>query len=129
HSLHQSAYRTFITFANPTATDYSSPAATMLRTDTSTLFPYTTLFRSTTTISYSATDAAGNVATHSFTVMVQPDGQPPVLADLPTDRKNIPMNSGHWGAAITFFYPTANDNCDPAVSVVRTDTTGLDSGD
>src|SRR5690606_31489672 len=79
-------------------------------------------------VTLTITDAGNNISTCTAIVTVE-DNLAPILADLPTDQLNIPMDAGACGAVITFGDPTATDNCDAAVSVVRTDTTGLDSGD
>ncbi len=118
-----------ITFSDPTATDNCDATVTVIRTDATGLNSGDLFPAGSTTISYSATDAASNVSTHSFTVTVNADAQAPDLANLPADQLNVPMDADACGATITFSDPTATDNCDATVTVIRTDTTGLNSGD
>ncbi|MBI5914487.1 MAG: HYR domain-containing protein [Bacteroidetes bacterium] len=62
-----------------------------------------------TTVTYTATDAAGNVTTCSFTVTVE-DGQDPVLAGCPANvAQDNDLDS--CNALITLVAPTASDNC------------------
>src|SRR3712207_6970425 len=72
----------------------------------STLFPYTTLFRSTYTINLRTTDAAGNVdpsdATRTFTVDTRPPAQPPA-GSATQDRKSTRLNSSHANISYAVF--------------------------
>ena len=77
------------------------------------------------TITYTATKSPTDFRTCNFTVTVT-DDEVPVLSDC-TDI-NVPMDAGSCGAVITF-NPTVTDNCDATVPLVRTDGTGLNSGD
>src|SRR5205814_10369726 len=54
---------------------------------------------------------------------------PPVFAGIPANQNNVPMDTGKCGAIIIWTDPTASDNYDPSVTVVRTDLTGLKRGD
>ncbi len=76
----------------------------------------------TTTVTFTATDAAGNTATCSFTVTVNDDEGPQI-----DDMNDITVNTdaGICGAVVEFAAPGATDNCG-VESVVLTD--GLDSG-
>ncbi len=118
-----------ITFSDPTVTDNCDNTVTVVRTDATGLDSGDLFPEGSTVISYSSTDADNNVGTHSFEVTVNADGEDPVLANLPGDQLNVPMDAGMCGAVITFSDPTVTDNCDNTVTVVRTDATGLDSGD
>ncbi len=66
---------------------------TVIRTDATGLNSGDLFPAGSTTISYSATDAASNVSTHSFTVTVNADAQAPDLANLPADQLNVPMDA------------------------------------
>ena len=81
----------------------------------------------TTTVTYNAEDINGNTTSCSFDVVVT-DNQAPVLSGCPSDF-NVSMDPGQCGTVITFAYPTANDNCDGAIAVSRTDGSGYNSGD
>ncbi|WKK66356.1 choice-of-anchor tandem repeat GloVer-containing protein [Lutimonas zeaxanthinifaciens] len=120
-----------ITFADPTATDNCDPTVTVVRTDNTNLNSGDLFPEGETIISYKVTDAASNESTYSFKVSVNPDAEKPefVVASLPTDQLGVDMDAGACGATITFADPTATDNCDPTVTVVRTDNTNLNSGD
>ena len=117
-----------ITFSDPTADDACEGSIPVVRTDGTGLNSGDLFPAGVTTISWSATDGSGNSATCSFTVTVAADAESPVISGCPADQ-NVPMDPGVCGAAITFTNPTANDNCDGAVVPVRTDGTGLNSGD
>jgi len=71
----------------------------------------------TTTISYSATDAAGNVSNASFDIIVS-DDEDPTIVGLPG---NISVNTdpGLATAVVSWTPPTANDNA-PGASVTQT---------
>ena len=81
----------------------------------------------TTTVTYEAEDNQGNTSNCSFTVTVT-DDEAPVFSGCPSDY-NVSMDAGECGATITWATPTANDNCDGAIALTRTDGTGLNSGD
>ncbi|TBW25792.1 HYR domain-containing protein, partial [Gramella sp. KN1008] len=76
----------------------------------------------TTTVTFTATDTAGNTATCSFTVTVNDDEGPQI-----DNMDNITVNTdaGICGAIVNFNAPGATDNCG-VESVVLTE--GLDSG-
>ena len=57
-----------------------------------------------TTVTYSATDAAGNTTTASFTVTVM-DGENPTIAGMPADI-NLSNDAGVCGAATSWTAPT-----------------------
>ena len=67
-----------------------------------------------TTVTYTATDAAGNQTTGSFTVTVS-DDEDPALVGTPAD---IAVNSdpSTCGAVVTWTAPTATDNCGATVT-------------
>ncbi|RKD99768.1 HYR domain-containing protein, partial [Marinifilum flexuosum] len=76
-----------------------------------------------TTITYTATDAAGRTKEESFIVTVT-DNQNPTIVDLPS---NITQSNDldECGAVITWIAPTSNDNC---VGHSISQTGGLASG-
>ena len=63
----------------------------------------------TTTVTYTAQDAAGNTTTASFTVTVT-DNESPVITGNPGDL-SANNDAGICGAAVTWTAPTATDNC------------------
>jgi hypothetical protein len=67
-----------------------------------------------TTVTCSATDAAGNTGSATFTVTVV-DTTAPLLSDVPADI-TVPA-TGPTGAIVTYTAPTATDLVDPAVVV------------
>nr|MCU0474448.1 HYR domain-containing protein [Bacteroidales bacterium] len=74
-----------------------------------------------TTISYSATDGLGNVSTCSFNITVSTDAIGPIISGCPANQGPLPMDALACGATVTWIDPTAVDNCDGAIAVVRTD--------
>jgi hypothetical protein len=54
---------------------------------------------------------------------------PPVISNCPDNIGPISAIAGTCGAPVTWNDPTANDNCDGPITVVRTDGTGFESGD
>ena len=67
----------------------------------------------TTVVTFTATDAAGNTATCTFSVIVRAavDTEAPVLANCPTSIQKDVVNSTSTCWAITWTAPTATDNC------------------
>ena len=76
----------------------------------------------TTTVTYTATDGAGNSATCSFDVTVI-DDTPPVIAGCPSDI--IVSADGSCEAVVNWTTPNATDNCTATV----TPTSPFNSGD
>ncbi|MDF2157820.1 HYR domain-containing protein [Algoriphagus sp. CAU 1675] len=64
-----------------------------------------------TTVTYKATDTAGNSAECSFTVTIteSADNEDPVINDCPSDI-NVSNDSGNCGAVVTWTEPIATDN-------------------
>ena len=118
-----------VTWVNPTASDNCDGVVAVVRTDITGLNSGDLFPAGVTTISYSATDGVGNVSTCSFDITVSADSEAPVISGCPADQGPLPMGVGSCGATVTWVDPTANDNCDGVVAVVRTDITGLNSGD
>src|SRR5690606_31318678 len=79
----------------------------------------------------SVTDENENTSTHSFTVTVNEDAEAPVWVaeSLPGDQLNVAKVGGASCTTITWSDPTATDNCAASLTVVRTDETGLNTGD
>ena len=73
----------------------------------------------TTTVTYTAIDAAMNTVTASFTITVN-DTELPIIT--------CPANIAQCDSVVSFLDATATDNC-PNFNIVRTDGTGLNSGD
>ena len=63
----------------------------------------------TTTVTYTATDAANNSVTTSFTVTVV-DNESPTIAGNPGDL-SASNDAGNCSAAVSWTAPTADDNC------------------
>ncbi len=102
----------------PTASDNCNVlgAATL----TSNIQPGTIFPVGVTTVTYTATDIAGNDSVRSFSVTVV-DAQAPVIAGCPaTVSVNTDNNATICGAVATWTEPTATDNCTPAGSLVWT---------
>ena len=111
-----------VNWTTPTANDNVDGAVTPVRTAgpaSGSSFPV-----GTTTVTYTATDAATNSSNASFTVTVN-DNEAPVFSGVPT---NVTVNTdpGLSTAVVNWTTPTANDNVDGAVTPVR--TAGLASG-
>ncbi len=71
----------------------------------------------TTTISYSATDAAGNVTTASFDIVVG-DDEDPVIVGLPADV-SVDTDPGQATAVVSWTAPTVSDNA-PGATIMQT---------
>ncbi|MBS1786204.1 MAG: HYR domain-containing protein [Acidobacteria bacterium] len=101
---------------NPTATDNCPGVTVATSIPSGAVFP-----KGTTTVTATATDAAGNKTSCSFTVTVV-DTELPVLGACPT---NITQSTdpGLCSAVVRFTLPTATDNC-PGVVVTSTQPSG-----
>src|SRR5213083_2793036 len=100
----------------PTQTD-NCPGATIAQTvgpASGSLFP-----AGPTTITYTATDAAGNTATCTFTVTVNADAQPPIISGCPANIGPLAMDAGACGAVANWTAPTQTDNC-PGATIAQT---------
>ena len=112
----------FVNYALPTVTDNCAtgivPTLTAGQTSGSN-FP-----NGTTTISYTANDGNGNSASCSFTITVE-DNEPPLILACPLDiTTNVQPNT--CGAAVSYQAVIATDNC--AGTIIPTLTSGLTSG-
>ena len=84
--------------------------------------PGDTFPQGTTTVAYTATDAAGNSSRCSFTITIL-DKAPPVLSRCPKDITAEAHST--CDTPVTWLAPTATDNCDPSPSI----TSKFRSGD
>jgi hypothetical protein len=95
---------TAVTWTEPTAADNCG-----MDTFTSSHAPGTILPAGTTTVTYTATDTSGNVATGSFDITVV-DNELPVITGTPADITQT-ADAGLCTTAVTWTEPTAADNC------------------
>jgi hypothetical protein len=65
-----------------------------------------------TTVTFTATDAAGNVSSASFTITVS-DDEAPAISGLPASM-TTGVDAGLCGAAVSWSAPSASDNCNVA---------------
>ena len=107
-----------VNFEVPTATDNCEGTVVTL---TEGLAPGSEFPVGTTTVTYTATDAAGNTATTSFTVTVI-DNEAPVIACI--DNISQATDTGAATAVVTFEAPVGTDNC----GATTEQTAGLPSG-
>jgi len=101
---------TIVTWVEPTITDNCDNNVSVV------VFPTlgTAFMTGTTTVTYTATDASGNVSSCSFDVTIA-DTEAPFLVDCPID---ISISSGDsCSAAVIWNMPTATDNCDASPTV------------
>ena len=95
-----------VTFSEPNATD-NSGAPTVVQTEgpaSGSLFPV-----GSTTLTFIATDAAGNTVECSYEVIVE-DNEAPVFTSCPGDIYGT-VAAGETDMAITFLTPEYTDNC------------------
>ena len=99
------------TWIPPTATDACIHLATQTQPITGNFAPGATFPVGVTTVTYTATDVAGNTSTCSFTVTVI-DNTKPLIANCPA---NVSVNTGAGRTTCdqtaTWIEPTATDNC------------------
>ncbi|RYE23737.1 MAG: HYR domain-containing protein [Sphingobacteriales bacterium] len=97
------------TWTEPTATDNCTPTANLVWTKSHT--PGTVFNVGTTTVTYTATDASGNVsAACSFNVVVT-DNTAPVFTSCPSSITNAPTNAAGCNGNVTTVNPVVTDNC------------------
>jgi len=101
---------TIVTWTEPTITDNCDNNVSVVASP-----PLGTVFMAgTTTVTYTATDASGNVSTCSFDITVA-DMEAPVLTNCPID---MTVSSGvACDTVITWIEPTITDNCDDNVTI------------
>ena len=105
-----------VTWTPPTFTDNCGGMTVVSSHVPGTFFP-----AGTTTVTYTATDASGNVTTCSFTITIV-DQQFPQIASCPIDV-TLNSNPGICGAVYNWVLPTAFDNC-PGVTLTTTHAPG-----
>ncbi|GAP69379.1 protein containing PKD repeat [Bacteroidales bacterium 6E] len=115
-----------VTWTDPTVTDNCAGNVMLVRTDGTGLDSGDTFPAGTTTISYLATDAAGNTATCSFEIVVAPDTQPPVWNCIGNQAICAPAGSP-YNMVGTAWDPTVTDNC-PGIITKSYTLTGATSG-
>ncbi|MCB0495573.1 MAG: HYR domain-containing protein [Cyclobacteriaceae bacterium] len=93
-----------VSWTEPTATD-----ETNLVSFTSTHSPGALFNLGTTTVTYTATDEAGNISTCSFDVTIT-DDVPPAFQNCPTDI-SVTLGSSECSKTVFWTEPTASDNC------------------
>ncbi|MGV9011832.1 MAG: HYR domain-containing protein [Flavobacteriales bacterium] len=108
-----------VTYTGPIGTDNCSGVTTAR---TAGLASGSTFPVGVNTVNYTATDAAGNTASCSFTITVI-DNIPPAIA-CPANI-NVNAAAGTCGQAVTYMTPVGTDNCS---GVTTTRTAGLASG-
>ncbi|MCK7591835.1 HYR domain-containing protein, partial [Subsaxibacter sp. CAU 1640] len=92
-----------VSWTPPTASDNCS------QTLTSSHSPGDTFALGTTTVTYTSTDAAGNLDTCSFDITVS-DNENPVISGCPVNI-SVANDAGNCSAAVSWTPPTASDNC------------------
>jgi len=110
-----------VLYPMPVSSDNCSVAAVVLTSGPATASG-SAFGKTTTTVSWKATDGSGNMSTCAFTVTVY-DNQPPGISCPANMTKNTAPNT--CGAVVTYS-ATATDNCMPPFSV--TTQSGIPSG-
>ena len=106
-----------VTFALPSASDAVDSSLTISSSHASgSIFAL-----GLTTVSYTATDDAGNSSSGTFTVTVQ-DTTAPTLSNVPVDQ--IVQATSGAGAVVSFALPTSSDAVDPDPTVSCTPASG-----
>ena len=103
-----------VNWTPPSVSD-NAPGATIEQT--SGPAPGSSFAVGTTTISYEAEDATGNIATASFNVTVE-DAEPPAIVGLPADITQ-PTDAGVSTALVNWTAPTVSDNA-PGATITQT---------
>ncbi|MCB9016960.1 MAG: HYR domain-containing protein, partial [Lentimicrobiaceae bacterium] len=107
-----------VSWTEPTATDNCTAAGSLVWTKSH--LPGSTFSTGTTTVTYTAADAAGNISTCTFTVTVN-DLVKPVISGCPS---NISVGTGPGAITcnkeVTWTEPTATDNCTAQGNLVWT---------
>lgn len=109
-----------VTWTPPTASD-NAPGSSI--TQIAGPAPGSSFPLGVTTITYRATDGAGNTTDMSFTVTVE-DNENPVIVNLPADI-TVNTDPGQATAVVSYTAPTVTDNV-PGATISR--TAGLASG-
>lgn len=93
-----------VSWTAPTATDNCGAVSLVSSHNPGDVFP-----KGTTSVLYTATDAAGNISTCTFDVTVTDDTYP-VIAGCPV-ANIVAIADGSCGAVVSWTAPTAADNC------------------
>ncbi|MGQ8338926.1 HYR domain-containing protein [Sunxiuqinia sp. A32] len=105
-----------VSWTEPTASDNCTTSGNIIWTKSSD--PGDSFPIGTTTVDYTASDEAGNIATCSFTVTVT-DDEAPVISNCPTTiNKN--NDTGSCNAIVSWTEPTASDNCTASGDLIWT---------
>ncbi|MCG9911082.1 MAG: HYR domain-containing protein [Flavobacteriales bacterium] len=107
-----------VTWTPPTATDNCSIVTLTSNFNPGDFFPV-----GTSTVTYTATDAAGNIAQCSFTVTVN-DVEFPAVTGCPTDTISVSATFFTCGATVSWVPPVFTDNC-PGLTVTSTHIPGM----
>jgi hypothetical protein len=99
-----------VTYTSPTVNDNCAGATVACSPASGSAFQ-----KGTTTVTCTATDAAGNTATCSFTVTVN-DTQAPVITG-PANQTRVTARPGDANVAVNYPAPIATDNCSVATVV------------
>lgn len=109
---------TVATWVEPTITDNCDDDVTVV---VSPALGTAFMVGSPTTVTYTATDASGNISSCSFEITVI-DTEQPILTDCPTDI-TIPTGN-NCSAGVIWNLPTVTDNCDPNPTLVSNPPSG-----
>ncbi len=93
-------------WTEPVATDDCTPPTTIQSHAPGAFFGL-----GTTTVTYTATDGSGNVATQAFDINVS-DTEAPGFFQMPLDQ-SAPCLPGNCDASVTWAHPTVIDHCEP----------------
>ncbi len=108
---------TVVTWVEPTITDNCDNNVAVVVSP-----PLGTPFMTgTTTVTYTATDASGNVSSCSFDITVT-DTEAPIMVDCPIDMTISAGNN--CSAGVIWNLPTVSDNCDASPTLVSTPQSG-----
>ena len=119
HSSDPGVCKASITIANPAATDNCSinPTLAGVRSDGLALsadFPV-----GITSISWTATDDAGNISAVCVQKIIVKDDQKPIISGCPSNITQS-NDAGNCSAVVTWTEPTSTDNCTASESIVWT---------
>ncbi len=104
-----------VTWSNPVTTDNCGVVSLTSTHNSGDTFPL-----GITTVSYTATDDAGNVATCDFDITVE-DNEPPIIT-CPEDI-TVTADAGAIDAVVTWTLPTTSDNC-PGTTLTSSQNSG-----
>lgn len=105
-----------ITWTTPSANDNCDGILALSRTDGTGLNSGDIFPEGTTTISYIATDAAGNSTTCSFDVTVAPDSEAPAITCVATPQEVCAVPGGQYIVPDNSWDAVVTDNCSGTIS-------------